>query len=590
MPSKTTGLTASFLRSFVLLIVVPILLVLVAALSILRNTMLEEAVDRIALAQDSVASALTTEIRDAELALAHFLLVNQEQAFDLASQYNLASGKDKTTYAERLTQLFNVMLLPRSNVIALHFYMKDANYYGLKDDLAVPIDTIKSMKWYQGALASKGHTVVDVSDGPVTFIARNSAISSRLIFTAAYAPGKQYRFDQVEMVCLYFQPKAAQQIVQHTGASMGVMMLVDEEGHVLYDGSKGTVSLPEEVLESQESAFLYRDSGQTLHCFVTNVPGTAFRLVTAADQSLLLGSFNRTVWIVLSIAFLIFSLFGVFSIRFFRNILSPMNSLILGMKQARQGDLSVSVPPMGRQEMQHLLGSFNKMMRQLETLVHTVSRQQEEKRQQEVKALQAQINPHFLFNTLNSIHFIARIAKFESIGNMTDALMKILHCAFKGDSSFHTIAEELEVLKSYILLMRIRYADSFEERFEVDDAALSCLVPLFTLQPIVENSIVHGFANKDDHGHLLISVRLEGDILSLSVWDDGQGMDAATIERVLSGQAERDENRYGIGINNVQRRIFLHYGQEFGVSFESEVGEFTRATITLPAKGKEAEA
>ena len=128
MTSKRTGLTASFLRSFVLLIVIPILLVLVGALGIIRSTMLEEAIDRITLAQGSVASALETEIRDAELALAHFLLVNQEQAFDLASQFNLASGKEKTPYARQLTQLLNVMIFHRINVIALHFYLKDGNY------------------------------------------------------------------------------------------------------------------------------------------------------------------------------------------------------------------------------------------------------------------------------------------------------------------------------------------------------------------------------------------------------------------------------------------------------------------------------
>jgi two-component system sensor histidine kinase YesM len=136
--------------------------------------------------------------------------------------------------------------------------------------------------------------------------------------------------------------------------------------------------------------------------------------------------------------------------------------------------------------------------------------------------------------------------------------------------------------------MRIRYADSFEETFEVEENTLSCPVPRFTLQPIVENAIVHGFANKDEPGHLLISVKAEGEVLHLSVWDDGQGMDEETIQSVLGEQPQRDENRYGIGIGNVRRRIALHYGAAFGISFESVVGEYTRATITLPLPKKEA--
>lgn len=577
------GLTLSFLRSFFLLIVVPILLILTLALGFARHTMLEEAFGRITMAQESVASALETEIRDAELALAQFLLVNQENALELASQYNVSAAKEKSAYGDQLTRLFNVMLSQRSSVVALHFYMKDGGYYGLKNDLALPVETIQAMEWYRSALMSKNHTVVNVSDEPVTYKTTKTDTGNNLLLTIAYAPEANDRYGQVEMVCLYLKPQATRQILQHTGAGMGTMVLTDARRGILFDGSKGGAALPDAVLGAKER-FTYRDSGKTLDCFVTNIEGTPFRLISAVDQRELWGGINLAICIILGIAICIFSLFFAFSVHFFRGILKPVNQLILGMRLARKGDLSTRVSPAGRQEMQHLLGSFNRMMEQIQALTEVISEQEEEKRLQEVKALQAQINPHFLLNTLSSIHLIARIAKFESICDMTDALMQILRSAFKGDSSFHTVAEELRVLKSYILLMRIRYADRFDACFDVDESAMDCLIPRFTLQPIVENAIVHGINEKEEPGHLLISLRTREDALLLSVRDNGRGMDRAAIEQTLAGLSSQDENRYGIGISNVRRRIHLHYGPQYDIAFESEVGVYTVATITLPIR------
>lgn len=585
---KFSRLTASFLRSFVLLIVIPILLVLAMALGIVRETMLKEATQRMVIAQESVAAALEIEIRDMELAMAHFLLVNQEQAFELASRYNTekTSATRRSDYARQLTQLFNAMLLPRSNIVALHFYMKDGSFFCLKDELAIDISKITSAAWYQRALASPDHTLLDVSDGPVTYSAKQSN-GDRPTLTVAYAPGPRHRYDSVEVACLYYHPNAMKQLSRYTTQDMGVMLLGDDQGNVLYDGSRGAQKWPSEILLAEQEQFTYRNGGQTLVCYVTPIQGTSLRIISAADEKVLMKGFAPAALMIVGIALFFFLLFGIFSVFFFNGILKPVNYMIGGMRKAREGDLSVRVAPSGKPEMQRLLSSFNEMMEQIQSLMLTVSREQEEKRLHEVKALQAQINPHFLFNALSSIRFIAQIAKFESISEMADALMQILHFAFKKEGSFYTVADELQVLKSYILLMKIRYSGSFEEEWLVDEEALACIIPRFTLQPIVENAIVHGFENKQDMGRLKVVVEVIDDKLLLCVEDNGQGMDEKAITQVLNDADTRDEQRYGIGIHNVARRIALNYGPQYGIAMESDNATYTRAIVTLPARFEE---
>lgn len=195
-----------------------------------------------------------------------------------------------------------------------------------------------------------------------------------------------------------------------------------------------------------------------------------------------------------------------------------------------------------------------------------------------MEALQSQINPHFLVNTLGSMRFMAMVAKFDSIKNMAEALINILSTSFRQAASLYTINEELEMLESYIYLMKIRYAENFLVEYRIDDNCRRCLIPRLVLQPIVENCIVHGFEDSEDIGHILVEADRSEDAVVITISDDGQGMSPERLAEVLSAS---------IGISNVQKRVRLNFGELYGVRIESKPGAGTRVTLTIPATDKE---
>ena len=253
------------------------------------------------------------------------------------------------------------------------------------------------------------------------------------------------------------------------------------------------------------------------------------------------------------------------------------------MARLDRSDLDVQVEPMGQQEIRELSVSFNQMVLSIRNMLHLTEETMEKKHQAEIQALQSQINPHFVVNTLNSIRFMAQVAQFDGIRRMAEALVSIVSCSFRSSTSFYTVQEELEMLETYVYLMRIRYSNGFDVVYDVQPDCRDYLLPRLTLQPVVENAIVHGFDElTDELGQIKVSVYRENGFLWLSVWDNGRGMTEKQIELVSKGRPrERDDNT-SIGLENVQARMKLNFGESARMDIDSGPGAFTQVTLRLP--------
>lgn len=301
------------------------------------------------------------------------------------------------------------------------------------------------------------------------------------------------------------------------------------------------------------------------------------------STSRLTAAYNRVMGISLLVISLLLLLFYLFSRYFLGEIITPLHSVMEGMKEMEEGNLTVHVEPAGQNEIRTMIHSFNRMVRELKASIEENERVQQKKHRAEVNALQSQINPHFLVNTLNSIRFMAQVSRFEGIRRMAEALIKILSCSFRGSISFYTVREELDVLDSYIYLMKIRYSDGFEVEYHIDQGCLDYKMPRLILQPIVENSIVHGLAEKeDDIGHLKISLKEEVESLLFTVEDDGRGMTQEEIEALLHPKEREEDDNTSIGIENVLGRLKLNFGERGQVWMESRIGRYTRTFLRIP--------
>lgn len=224
-----------------------------------------------------------------------------------------------------------------------------------------------------------------------------------------------------------------------------------------------------------------------------------------------------------------------------------------------------------------LISNFNYMVERLQQLIDTNIIQTVAAKEAEYKALQAQINPHFLYNTLNSIRWMAIISKADNIKLMTEVLVRLLRNTLKKADEFSTIAEELANVRDYIFIEQIAYHFKFTVDYDIPDQCLSSSCIKFLLQPIVENAILHGLGEKEGSGCLKISAQLlEQDtvpVIQISIFDDGAGIDSEILN---------NKQFSGIGIHNVEERIKQVYGSRYGLSIQSTKGEYTEVIITIP--------
>lgn len=213
-------------------------------------------------------------------------------------------------------------------------------------------------------------------------------------------------------------------------------------------------------------------------------------------------------------------------------------------------------------------------------LMETTVNQAIAKEKMRFDTLRAQINPHFLYNTLNSIKWMATINGDHSTAAMITDLGKILNNALGKHGETTTLKDELDVLNSYIALQKMRYGETFVYKVNVDNELMDCLVPRFTLQPLVENAIVHGVFSKSD-GLISISAQREDDILIISVTDNGSGMDNNKAQKLLKSSPDADYST-GLGITNVHDRIQILYGNRYGLKIKSEVGKGFTVSMLIP--------
>jgi two-component system sensor histidine kinase YesM len=262
----------------------------------------------------------------------------------------------------------------------------------------------------------------------------------------------------------------------------------------------------------------------------------------------------------------------------------PLRKLSSMMERVGKGDFSVSISYDSKDEVGILSSHFNKMVAQVQKLIQEVYQEQYLTQKAELKSLRMQINPHFLYNTLESINWMARIKGAPEIGDMVKALGDLMRVSISGED-FIPVGEEVGNVVNYLKIQNFRYGDRFEVRIHIEPDIEKILVPKLILQPIVENAIVHGLEEKVGNGRIEITGVLEEGNIVITVADNGVGMEEEKAAVILDDggeEAAHGDNHTHIGLKNVDRRIKLYYGQQYGLSVASVPGSGTTVRAVLP--------
>lgn len=279
----------------------------------------------------------------------------------------------------------------------------------------------------------------------------------------------------------------------------------------------------------------------------------------------------------------------ILSFIFTQSIAGPLHRLIKAMNQVKQGNLAVDIDDAHQDEIAEVTRNFNTMVQEIRKLLKDIQQQETQKRDVQFKALQAQINPHFLANILNTAKLLAGAQKAKNLESLLASLIQLLQVSMGKEDDFITVRKEIDYLRNYLNLQEFRYYNKFLVNLEIEAAILDNRLPKFLLQPILENAIIHGIGLKKGQGIIGVKGFTDGRKMIFAITDDGMGMTRDEIRRVL-GEAEESENHFcGIGIKNVQERIRLYFGEEYGLHIESSPNYFTTVEIILPLLRGDAE-
>ena len=318
------------------------------------------------------------------------------------------------------------------------------------------------------------------------------------------------------------------------------------------------------------------------------VEGSPWRVVGVSYvDELVTSNLWENFWLLALAAVAILLAALVSSIVISRALSRPLKGLSRAMRQfEKSADTFTYAPVGGAREVQELSESFGHMVVKIQHLMETVRREEINLRKTELKALQAQINPHFLYNTLDSIAWMCEQGRNDEAVQMVNALAQLFRISISRGHELIPIRSELRHAESYLKIQKHRYKNQFSYRFDVDESCLDFLCNKITLQPIIENAIYHGINGLVDEGEIVITLRADGSDVVFTVADNGVGMEAEQIQAIL--RKERSDHT-GIGIKNVNDRLKIYFGEGYGITIDSEPDVGTTVTIRMPQVREEGE-
>ena len=363
----------------------------------------------------------------------------------------------------------------------------------------------------------------------------------------------------------------------------GYCYLMDERGNMVYHPQQQLLYAGLKKEEAGRLACLGDGTyvEDTVIYSVQRVPGSPWRVVGVSyiDETV-----NESFWQMarIAVATAVLILFAALIVGWVlsRSLSRPLQQLETAMEQFEQdADRFAFQSVCGTREVQNLSDSFGHMVGRIQRLMTTVREEEVVLRKTELKALQAQINPHFLYNTLDSIAWMCERGKNADAVQMVHALARLFRISISRGHELIPIEKELQHAEAYLQIQKYRYKNQFTYHFTVDESCLHCLCNKITLQPIIENAIVHGLDLMVDSGHIEITVKPDGDDILLIVADDGIGMEPEQGAALLQNEPS---DRTGIGVKNVNDRLRIYFGAAYGISIVSAPYEGTTVTIRTP--------
>lgn len=497
---------------------------------------------------------------------------------------------DKGDISEELSLLYEAN---KDNLVSIACFTRDGELLG-----AAPVGSLKknvnitAQSWFEDA--SDKMENLHFSDLHVQNIFENK--SGRYYWVVSLSRGVELTNDGkmsggILLVDMNFSG-IQQLFTEVNNDGKGYVYLIGRDGEIIYHPRQNLI-FSNIIQENNQTASTYDEGvhneefqGEQRVVVVKTVGYTGWKIVSVVSKESLFSDLNQTrMMALLNLVLAIFLMIFVNQYVAVR-ITDPLKKLeksIQGIEMKQQPVVYIGGPP----EIQHLGLTIRFMVEELQELTDKMVKEQEEKRKNELDALQSQINPHFLYNTLDSIMWMIESERYEDAVSMVQALGRLLRISLSRGKNVISVGDELQHARSYLAIQRYRYKNKFTSYFEVEPDIEQYKTIKLVIQPLIENAIYYGMEYMDGEGEIHIRAYTREQDLYLEVEDNGPGMPEEQVEHLLTGGEKARQKGSGIGLKNVNQRIQLYFGTQYGLEIESEPDEGTVVRIHIPKTTEE---
>lgn len=476
-------------------------------------------------------------------------------------------------------------LMKTHNEIAGVLYASADNRYISTGMSRISRDEFQKEHWYQKA-CQDGNRIHIISDVTGRNIMTDAAYSVDDVFSVVKAVHNPLTGEICGVLLLDIRHTIISEAIQDAlVGSSGFAFVLDDTDRVVYAPINEVVyRIRPEWLQDESEALNAGLLGKRYHIRFRTSDLTGWKVVSVTSYIEVMRDINQMILLYsIMLAMTLFLVFYV-SVRLSDTITRPVVELRNIMKEAEKGDLSLRFEGAGQDEITELGHNFNHMIGRIQELLIRVYEEEEAKRQAQLKIVQEQFKPHFLYNTLDTINWMARDHGADDIVKLVEALTNVFRISLSKGKDFITIKEEISYISSYLYIQQIRYGEKVHYEIETDESCDLVEIPKLILQPLVENAIYHGVKLRRCAGHLKVSIQRIEDRIALSVQDDGKGMNAENTEKLrrMFDADRKSGDGGGFGLFYVKERLYLRYRKAYSVEVESAEEQGTKITIWIP--------
>lgn len=510
-----------------------------------------------------------------------FSVANDDFIKQMITKYKHANIIEQLHLDQDVESKLSQVWFLKPEIYNINIFLDGKKYAGNPSNSVYPLSAVKDLPWFRSLGRKRGVLIDTHLFGFDTTYFKNSYVIRSLVRIQNKSEN-DLGFVSVEISedYLYRKLLAPNKVTENSN-----IFMVNRNGKVLAAAGKSKLLKKIDSWEFLRTVFAnpkrgyirFKWNGEDVLCVYSPESKINWRVVEMipvkelyTGMGVIKSASLLGIIITLGLAFPLAWFLSVFISR-------PITALARSMEDYQVGAETGKVKTKFRNEIGELYQKYNFLTQRIVTLMENARQTQKAFYEAEIKALQAQVNPHFLYNTLNSVNWMALNIHAHDISLMITMLSRLLRLTFRK-GHFHTIGEEIEHLRYYLDIQKIRYKNRFEYDLNFDETARDCLIPALTMQPIVENSLVHGFENMSGGGIITIEITRKNDLIFIDIQDNGSGIPEEVIAELVNS-----ENGH-FGIKSVNDRIRYLCGEAFGIEYQAGLSTGTHACIKLPAK------